>query len=517
MRFICKMTIIKVMQIKIQTGTKIKQLQVEQGQTILEVLQADGDTEISAPCGGRGRCGKCTVNVVGRGDVLACMTEVQEGMQVQLPANWSGEQQSMILENGFGYRFSIDRLDGVVAACDIGTTTVVCHLIDGRTGKRLATRGEPNAQRSYGADVISRIQAAVSGSFAALTRQIRGQIHHMLEDMMRQIDFSGRIERLAVAGNTVMCHLFAGIDPASIGVFPFYPEEYFGKEYSGEELGLSCCTAVYIAPAVAGFVGGDITSDLLSVIPEHEKEETLLLDIGTNGEMALGQDGDFLCCATAAGCAFEGAEIMMGMPAMTGAVSHVWLDARRIRTEIIGDTKAEGICGSGLFDALAVLLSMGLVDCEGSIRNPGDVSVAYRRYLGTYKGQPAVWITPEVCLTQADIRNLQLAKAAFAAGIEILMTERGISAQQIKRVLLAGGFGMYLNKESAAAIGLFPKELLPVTVSVGNVAGEGAVQEALSKEARRKVEHLRTGMRYMELSTCEAFSDCYMKNMGFEQ
>ena len=313
-----------------------------------------------------------------------------------------------------------------------------------------------------------------------------------------------------------MCHLFAGISPVSIGVTPFMPQEFFGKEYTGEQLGLTDCRSVYIAPAVAGFVGGDITSDLLAVMQKNPKEKVLLLDIGTNGEMAVGNEEQIYCCATAVGSAFEGAEMAMGMPAAAGAISHVWLDQRRIRVQVIGDEEACGICGSGLIDALAVILEMGLLDHTGLLKQKQSVSVAYRKYLGEYAGQPCVWLAHKVCVTQEDIRGLQLAKAAFAAGMRILLQDSHTSYEQLDHVILAGGFGSYLKKESAAAIGLIPKELLPITESVGNAAGEGAVSAAISKKAREQLSIIQKSMHYIELSTHPDFSQEYMNQMDFD-
>ena len=502
------------MHIYIISGSKEKIIQVEEGQTILEAFQKNGFTDLHAPCGGRGSCGKCTVELEGRGDVLACMTTVRDGMRVTVDKILDGKD-CVIAEEGSCYHYRTDGEAALLAACDIGTTTVVCHLIDGKTGKKLATFSELSAQRSFGADVLSRIQTASAGKLLLLHEQITAQISRMLGEMIQKVKAGNRIERLAVSGNTVMCHLLAGISPASIGVTPFQPEEYFGNELRGEKIGIPICETIYIAPAVAGYVGGDITCDMLAVMPERETRETLVLDVGTNGEMVLGHTGSYVCCATAVGSAFEGAELTMGMPAAKGAISHVWLDARRIRVEVIGGGQAEGICGSGLIDALSVLLQMGLLDHTGLLKQSDAVSVAYWKYLGTYRGQTCVWLTPEVCLTQEDIRDLQLAKAAFAAGIQIMLKERKIACEQIERVVLAGGFGSYLDKESAAKIGLIPQCLLNVTESVGNAAGEGAVSAAISAAARNKLAELKNSMHYIELSTHPDFPECYMEQMEF--
>lgn len=481
-----------------------------QKQTILEVLRAYGITNLHTPCGGRGRCGKCTVQVEGLGDVLACITEAENGMVIQMPE----DGQLNIADGSDCVCYLSDKTEEFAAACDLGTTTVVCHLIDGRSSRIIATVSETNAQCTYGADVVSRIQAAKEGNLLDLHQQIVSQLNRMLGALLKQSGVE-EIGRMAVAGNAVMCHLLAGISPETIGEAPFLPKDFFGKECAGSIIGLQHCRKVYIAPSVSGYVGGDITSDLLAVMPGHEEEETLLLDIGTNGEMVLGRKGDYVCCAAAGGPAFEGAQIAMGMPAKEGAVSHVYLDSRRIRVQVIGNTAAVGICGSGLLDALCIFLKMGLVDQSGRIRQPHEVSVAYRKYLGRYEEQDCIWLTTEVCVTQEDVRNLQLAKAAIAAGVEILFKQRNICFHQLKRLVLAGGFGTFLSPDSAAAIGLIPRELLDVTSAVGNAAGAGAVSAALSKNAREELDCIKTSMHYLELSANSEFEELYVKHMNF--
>ncbi len=503
------------MQIKVIIEKKSHKLDAEEGKTILETLQGTWNPCADSAMRRQGKMRKCTVEVEHMGEVLACMTKVTDGMRITIPKVQLRAQKSKIAENGTVTHYPADDGEGLDAACDIGTTTVVCHLIDGKTGEKLATVSEPSAQRSFGADVLSRIQAAEAGKLD-IKRTDYFSDRTDASDTAEKTGRGEQIQRLAVVGNTVMCHLFAGISPVSIGVTPFMPQEFFGKEYTGEQLGLTDCRSVYIAPAVAGFVGGDITSDLLAVMQKNPKEKVLLLDIGTNGEMAVGNEDQIYCCATAVGSAFEGAEMAMGMPAAAGAISHVWLDQRRIRVQVIGDEEACGICGSGLIDALAVILEMGLLDHTGLLKQKQSVSVAYRKYLGEYAGQPCVWLAHKVCVTQEDIRGLQLAKAAFAAGMRILLQDSHTSYEQLDHVILAGGFGSYLKKESAAAIGLIPKELLPITDSVGNAAGEGAVSAAISKKAREQLSIIQKSMHYIELSTHPDFSQEYMNQMDFD-
>lgn len=495
-----------MIQIQVICGEKKYSLACRGDETILSVLQENGITSVPAPCGGRGRCGKCAVKADGR-EKTACTTKVSDGMEVIIPE----EEHAAVAEYGEGYSFLPDGEQGYFAACDIGTTTVVCHLLD-KDGRKLATVSEYNRQRESGADIVSRIRAPLS----LMHDQITAQITQMLAGLMQKTGKSGQIKRLAISGNTVMCLLLAGISPASVGEAPFTPAEYFGKEFKGTDLGIPLCAQVYILPAVSGYVGGDITADLLCVMPGHESGETLLLDIGTNGEIVLGHTGSFHCCATAAGPAFEGAEITMGMPAQRGAISHVYLDRRRLRTEVIGNTEAAGICGSGLLDALSVFLDMGIVDRSGMIADAGRVSVAYRKYLGDYKGQACIWLG-SVCVTQEDIRKLQLAKAAVAAGIRILMKERGTAVSQIKRVLLAGGFGTFLNPKSAADIGLIPQKLCDVSDAVGNAAGHGAVSAAISRKAREAAAQYAGQMKYVELALHPDFSDAYMEFLQLDR
>ena len=206
----------------------------------------------------------------------------------------------------------------------------------------------------------------------------------------------------------------------------------------------------------------------------------------------------------------------MGMPAASGAISKVWLEDGKICCSTINDAPAVGICGSGLIDALAVFLETELLDETGLIADEDEVEEVYANYLGEDEDGTCVYLTDTVKVTQADVRKLQLAKASIAAGIRILLSERNISVTDVEQVILAGGFGSFLNKKSAAAIGLIPEELEPVTISVGNAAGEGAVSAAVSEAARQELDRLQQEMRYVELSTHKKFSDAYMEEMFFE-
>lgn len=520
--------------------------------TILEYCRSHGVTGIEAPCGGKGTCGKCKVTVTKpyNKEVLACQTKICDGMEIIVgggtitgvgtdmnEAKVSASDNMVVLvdrksdmqENPVSVYGNHSSNAGTLAACDIGTTTVVCYLIDKETGQIIAVRSGANPQRSFGADVLSRIDAAAraddndkaNGGLQMMQSQIVSLLNGFISEMLMEC---GRTEvcRFSVAGNTVMCHLLMGISPEKLGRAPFMPDEYFGREFNPLDIGIENCQTMIIFPAVSGFVGGDITAGMMETV--NCRKLTLYLDIGTNGEMALGKGDRYVCCATAAGPAFEGAQIEMGMPASRGAVDKVWLEGRRIKYSVIGNDRPVGLCGSGLIDALAVLLKAGIIDENGTILSGQELPILFRSYVFELEAEDAaqstetslaVHIAPGVYITQEDIRKLQLAKGAIAAGIDILFKEYGCKPCDLDILTFAGGFGNYIDKASAAAIGLFPPELLDRAKEVGNAAGNGAVSAALSQEAWESALDISGKMRYIELASYPHFDEIYVEHMNF--
>ena len=520
--------------------------------TILEYCRSHGVTGIEAPCGGKGTCGKCKVTVTKPyyKEVLACQTKICDGMEIIVgggtitgvgtdmnEAKVSASDEMVVLvdrksdmqENPVSVYGDHSSNAGTLAACDIGTTTVVCYLIDKETGQIIAVRSGANPQRSFGADVLSRIDAAArtddndkaNGGLQMMQSQIVSLLNGFISEMLTEC---GRTEvcLFSVAGNTVMCHLLMGISPEKLGRAPFMPDEYFGREFNPLDIGLENCQTMIIFPAVSGFVGGDITAGMMETV--NCRKLTLYLDIGTNGEMALGKGDRYVCCATAAGPAFEGAQIEMGMPASRGAVDKVWLEGRRIKYSVIGNDRPVGLCGSGLIDALAVLLKAGIIDENGTILSGQELPILFRSYVFELEAEDAaqssesslaVHIAPGVYITQEDIRKLQLAKGAIAAGIDILFKEYGCKPCDLDILTFAGGFGNYIDKASAAAIGLFPPELLDRAKEVGNAAGNGAVSAALSQEAWDRALNISRDMRYIELASYPHFNEMYVEHMNF--
>jgi len=390
-------------------------------------------------------------------------------------------------------------------AIDVGTTTVALHLIDVATGEKLATVSGINAQIPYGADVTSRIRYCADNGHEKLTNLIREQIATMINEACSQAGAETQsIEHITIAANTVMQHLIAGYSPVSMGVAPFTTSSLFGEELPvWEDLPASKSAMIYYSPAISAYVGGDITSGLLAAEFEQYKDPTIFLDIGTNGEIVLKHENTYYCCATAAGPAFEGAEIAMGMAAEPGAIDHVKLGANNeILYTTIGGISPIGLCGSGLLDTLAVFLDIGAVDETGRL-------LENDKYYLTKEN--------DVYITAGDIRKLQLAKAAIAAGIEVLLHFAGITEADVKTLALAGGFGSYMDAHSAARIGLFPKTLLGVAKALGNTAGEGAALTVGSEKAKVQLKKIREKCEYIELSSIAFFNDKFVEHMAFEE
>ncbi len=531
---------------KIRTSKGDKIITIDQPRKLLYVLR-ENDININAPCGGAGTCGKCRV-VVKQNDtseeVLACQTDAENDMEV------------IVAETGV-FKVSLDgkryiseclpdqNSHGFGIAIDIGTTTLVCKLCDLSSGNTLATFGMANPQTSFGADVISRISAVIDGHLDELESSVNNAIVTLIKEVCSAADIStASITSVAIAGNTVMEHLACGVDPTPIGASPYQPSTLFGdmrklkafsalkdNEHASEcnndsvnaSEGKFATTEAYVAPCIAGYVGGDITCDMLALEMNNSTSPVLLVDLGTNGEMALSSESGILSCATAAGPVFEGARIAFGMPAYIGAISTVALEGETLAIHTIEDFPARGICGTGLIDTIALLLKLGIIDESGYMLNRSEVNDMesipddIKNRIGTYNDVTAFWVTPYIAVTQKDVRNLQLAKAAIAGGIHTIIEEAGFTFSDIEKLAIAGGFGQYLNLENAATIGLIPGDLLPVAECVGNTAIEGITCALINTCARENLEQIAKKCDYIELSTSHTFNEYYMDAMSFEE
>lgn len=486
-----------------------------EGETLRDRIKAS-DIFLDAPCGGRGRCGKCLVQLTPNGEaVKACQTHVEGDMDIYLP-----EVMKMKIAGAETQKSSIPYTGPLGIAVDIGTTTVVVHLTDIPTGARIATASGVNAQRAYGADVINRITYCAKNGHETLTRLIRDQLSELILETCKSSGASPvDIHYISIAGNTIMQHLAAGYSPVGMGVAPFAPVSLFGNELpAGDDLPVAKDAVIYFAPCVSSYVGGDITAGMLASDLENNNGPCLYIDIGTNGEIAMKVGDRYYCCATAAGPAFEGAEISKGMAAINGAISHIKLGENGLELFTIGDEPPTGLCGSGLLDTLAFLITEGIVDETGRMVDADAISSVFADRIGKLDGHNAFWLSREddVYLTAGDVRKLQLAKAAISAGIQTIMHSAGIKTEDVSSFIIAGGFGSYLDKVSAATIGLFPKSFLPIASTMGNTAGEGAAIALCSKSARDTLQSMRERCQYVELSTSAYFSDQFMERIMFD-
>ena len=464
---------------------------VEHGTTLLQA-EIKAGLHPDAPCGGKGTCGKCRVMVDGQ-ELLACQTVIERDMVVTL----SQEKQANILTAGLSTRINADGNHNYVLAFDIGTTTMVAYLLEGRTGAVLANASAINPQTQYGADVISRIQFALEGGADALQNCIRNAVEQLTRDVKQRAGISEEeIGVAAIVGNTAMHHLLLGIDPKPLVTPPYMPNVYEAIELDAEGL-LSIHGKIRVLPNIAGFVGGDTVGCMVATRFDTLDKLTLMIDIGTNGEMVLGNRQRRIACSTAAGPAFEGAKISCGMRGAVGAVDHVWLENGEVKYHVIGEGAAAGLCGSGLLDLVAVLLDLEIIDESGYLKGS-----SYR-------------LCEAVTLTQKDIREVQLAKAAIRAGIELLAQNLGVATDQIQKVLLAGAFGNYMTPASACRIGMIPSELEACITSIGNAAGEGAKLCAVSEKEFSHSQMLAKNTDFLELASMPEFQDCYVDALEF--
>lgn len=419
------------------------------------------------------------------------------------------------------------RLSGL--AVDIGTTTVVATLINLNTGETLATASATNTQNIFGADVIARIEHVMNDSrgLEHLNKRVIGVINRLLAKLTQAAEISREeIFQVAVVGNTTMSHLFLGLDPTYLASSPFIPVSAHLVRTEAKDVGLEIFAhaPVYMLPNIAGYVGADTLGVILSTGIHKQEGACLAIDIGTNGEIVLAASDKLLTCSTAAGPAFEGAQIQFGMRAANGAIEKVKIDDD-VHLSIIGNAPAKGICGSGLMDIVSELVKAGIVDESGRMlgRDQADhLPQALRMRLdrNSVYGNHFVLASDSgsepVVITQKDVRELQLAKAAVYAGIEILLKEAGLSWEELDQVLLAGAFGSYIDKESALALGLLPPVAPEKIVSVGNAAGAGAKLALLSAELRQEAGELARRVTHVELSTRQDFQEYFMNALGFK-
>jgi uncharacterized 2Fe-2S/4Fe-4S cluster protein (DUF4445 family) len=416
-------------------------------------------------------------------------------------------------------------------AFDLGTTTVVATLLDLSTGTPAGVESTLNSQQPFGADVITRISATMMDP--GNLDKLQNLAHQTLAELAQAVCAQGGVEphevyEVAVAGNATMTHLVLGIDPEPLGMAPFIMATRLYPEVLAADLGLGGLVhpraRAVVFPAFGAYVGGDITAGLLAAGMDRDARVRLFIDIGTNCEIVLGNREWLLATAAPAGPAFEGAAIRCGMRAADGAIEVVTMTPDELTLKVIGDAEPQGLCGSGLVDAVTGLVKVGLLDSSGRFVSEDaarDIAPGLADRL-TMVGKERVFVLQwrgaaedSIYLSQRDVRELQFAKAAIATGWQILLEQAGLEAADVKQVLLAGSFGSYLSPASAIRIGLVPKVPVMRVVSAGNVAGEGAKMALLSLRERAGGLALLEEVRYVELSDRADFNDRFVEQLPF--
>ena len=502
------------------------------GTVLLSSVLADAGVLIEKPCGGKGRCGKCRVVASGglspiseQEQRLLSMEEISAGLRLACQTQATGDSRLQILARDIKGEILVRGVmpafehsswgEGYGLAIDIGTTTVAGYLYELESGKCLAASAMLNPQSVFGADVVSRIEYSLAGGREALQKAVAGCINLLFKQLCSWAKVNSESVSCAVlTGNTTMLYLLCGESVESLASAPFIPSRLFGEFISPHLLGLELTTQakVYLPRCISAFVGADITSGIIATELSDVNHPTLLVDIGTNGEMALCADGHMLCCSTAAGPALEAVGITMGSGAVHGAISAVELHDGSFVCKTIGNAPAKSICGSGLVDAVAILLELGAIDHTGRI----DKSIAQQNGIFTlHKGEPSLRLSHSVLLTQKDIRATQLAKAAICSGMYTLLNRAGLTANAVDKLLIAGAFGNYINVENAARIGLIIPNLALKALSIGNAAGIGATMLLNSNSLLFRSEQIALKAETVVLSTDSFFKEKYIDCMGF--
>jgi len=479
-------------------------LSLPAGASLREALFTLG---VEFPCGGHGRCRGCRVRVLAgqlpvqpaegqvltpdeqaQGWRLACQHRLAGDLQLELPP-WEmpvlGDDRSFAFRPGAGFGIAVD----------LGTTTLAAQLLDLHSGQVLAVRSALNAQARFGADVMSRLEYALRGGQAELQALIRAQVGGLVADLLRQAQVAAPA-RVVLVGNTAMHHLFGALDCAPLARHPFTPIRTGRLDFEARELGWPLTAPVAFLPCIGGFVGADVLAGVAATGMARRAELTALIDLGTNGEIVVGNRDRLLATSTAAGPAFEGARISCGMRAATGAICAVRSTGGALDCRVIGGGPARGLCGSGLVDAIAAGLELGRIAPGGRL---AGASLPLR---------------DGVALSQADVREFQLAKGAIAAGLRLLTARLGTGPEDLAQVHLAGAFGNYVQVPSACRVGLL--EVPPDRVTpAGNTALLGA-KLALFQDPERW-DRAAASIEAVALNLEPAFQEAYVEAMGFPE
>ncbi len=516
--------------LKVQTETSKKEIHFSCEYNLSQLL-IDNDTFVDRACGGKGTCGKCAIRFLSpapqatqadknyfsaeelqHGWRLSCRTIISSDAEIILP----NKESHYTVEYGFAHNNEIFFNDKSLAlgygiAIDLGTTTIVVYLISLSDGNLIGVTSSANPQRQYGDNVITRCEYIHSheNGLNELKAAALNKINELVSDLTNKHNIPNKnILRCVLSGNTIMQHIIAGIDPYSISTAPYTPVFTDQKKVKASALGINIASEAncFITNSISGYIGGDIVSGISAVSLNESESPAMLIDIGTNGEMALSCDGKIYSCSVAAGPAFEGEHIKFGVSGIPGAINKVYFEDNRLQCKTINSAAPVGICGAGLLDITALLLEKSILDKTGAL----DESKCDK-----IDDEAIYYITKDIYISQKDIREIQLAKAAVAAGIEVLISKAGITYDQIDTVYLSGGFGSFINVKSAVTIGLIDKKLESKCISSGNTSGMGSIKSLLSDNVLNSLSGLTENVEYIELSFDKDFKDLFINNMMF--
>lgn len=523
------------MNIKVYRKNRAVDVQGTSGSSLQNILRENG-IYINAACGGNGKCGTCKVRYIqnpapktpaekryfseedlNKGWRLACVSKPEEDCEIQID---SDEEKDFYVVSDHE-AFQAENSDGDTEwniGIDIGSTTIAMSLTGNNSKSSIASYSAVNKQRSYGSDVISRIQASNEGKKEELKECVRKEIYVGVHELLKRGEISvNQLKEVIIAGNTTMLHLLMGFSCETLGVYPFQPEslktlnlpfrELFPKQQENDcDKELLGAVKVTLLPGISAFVGADISSGLLYCKFDRLEKPSLFIDLGTNGEMALGNKDHILTTSTAAGPAFEGGNITWGTGSIPGAICKVTINNEKPDCHTIGDKPPVGICGTGVIDIVYELLKNEIIDETGLLSDA---------YFETGFSLGVTETGEEITFTQQDIREVQLAKSAIRAGIEVLMKRYGVDFKEIEHVFLAGGFGYKIDIKKAVGIGMIPEELIQKIEAVGNSALAGTIVYAGEADALQ-MEGLIQVSKEINLSQDKDFNTLYMNYMMFE-
>ncbi len=509
-------------------SSKETRIYLYKGENLLEALVGN-KIFISSDCAGMGTCGKCIIRVMeGRLDItlgdkemlsdidlsngyrLACMAYPIMDCTIMLDSEQSSElhidTNALDIHREMSSHREISGYSDIshfAIAVDLGTTTLALALVDLQKGKIIEYYTAINPQKVYGADVVSRIKASNEGKLNSLSHLIREELSKGILYLTHRQDIKlESIEKIIISGNITMIHLLMGYPCNGLGSYPFTAvNKGFINTFTDDLFDLANRIPVMVLPGISVFVGADITAGLLACGIDREDKPCLFIDLGTNGEMAVGNREKILVTSTAAGPAFEGGNISCGIGSLPGAICHVSIEGGQVSYKTIYDKPAVGICGTGVIELTSQLLKEGIIDSTGLLMEP---------YFD--KGYEIAGMN----FIQKDIRELQMAKAAIRSGVEILIRRFGISYEQIDKVYIAGGFGYHIDIDKAILIGLLPKALMNKARAVGNTSLSGTICAMRDTDADYRLNHIISTSEELHLSNEEDFNDLFVKYMSFD-